>query len=91
VEPSKRTREARPGPALVALALAVAACGAQGSAPGAEGEAAPDPEVRGAAGAAAGRPVVSPVRRPEEAEAPLCACSFALPLCAHAPAGARRW
>lgn len=94
METSKRTREAHPGPAFVALALAlalaVAACAPQGSAPGAEGEAAPDPAVRGAAGAAAaGRPVVSPVRRPEEAEAPLYACSFALPLCAHAPAGAQ--
>ncbi|MCC6551901.1 MAG: hypothetical protein IT372_02615 [Polyangiaceae bacterium] len=34
-----------------------------------------------------GRPVVPAVRRPADAEAPVRACSFALPVCVHAAAG----
>ncbi|WP_437484638.1 hypothetical protein WME75_45415 [Sorangium sp. So ce1014] len=35
---------------------------------------------------AEGRPVVSPVQRPDERDAPQRACSFTLPVCVHAPA-----
>ncbi|WP_437937753.1 hypothetical protein [Sorangium sp. So ce341] len=54
-------------------------------APGAQQGAAPADEA--AEPPAEGRPVVSPVQRPDERDAPQRACSFALPVCAHAPAG----
>ncbi|XXX76896.1 hypothetical protein WMF30_55545 [Sorangium sp. So ce134] len=52
-------------------------------APSAQPGAPPD---EAAAPPAEGRPVVSPVQRPDERDVPQRACSFTLPVCAHAPA-----
>lgn len=71
--------EAGPDPAAREAALQAAGDAAAAADAGAEGDSA----------GAAGRPVISPVRRPEAAEVPLGACSLALPLCAHGPAGTR--
>ncbi|MDC0679779.1 hypothetical protein [Sorangium atrum] len=91
--------------ALAVLALAAALGGppaAAARAPDAPSPAPPSPITSAQAGAppddsasaaaappAAGRPVVSPVKRPDERdarEASQRACSFTLPVCVHAPA-----
>ncbi|WP_437278738.1 hypothetical protein WME90_47310 [Sorangium sp. So ce375] len=88
---------------LALLALAAAFGGplaAAARAPGAPSPGSPSPVASAQAGAlgddtaaeaaappAEGRPVVSPVQRPDDRDAPQRACSFTLPLCVHAPAG----
>ncbi|WP_437634779.1 hypothetical protein [Sorangium sp. So ce854] len=66
------------------------AASAQDDAPpddaGAPDAAPPDAGAPDADPPADGRPVVSPVQRPDARDAPQRACSFTLPVCAHAPA-----
>ncbi|WP_438026167.1 hypothetical protein [Sorangium sp. So ce233] len=89
-------RRRAPG-ALALLALAAALGGphaAAARAPGAPPPGPPAPAASAQAGAPAddaaapadGRPVVSPVQRPDERDVPQRACSFTLPVCVHAPA-----
>ncbi|WP_437529985.1 hypothetical protein WME79_48835 [Sorangium sp. So ce726] len=47
---------------------------------------APPDDSASTAPPAEGRPVVSPVQRPDERDVPQRACSFTLPVCVHAPA-----
>ncbi|WP_437967551.1 hypothetical protein WMF04_49790 [Sorangium sp. So ce260] len=93
-------RRTRPrAPCALALLALVAALGGppaaaarapdapSGGPPAASPSAQPGAPPDDAAGPPAeGRPVVSPVQRPDERDAPQRACSFALPACVHAPA-----
>ncbi|WP_434044675.1 MULTISPECIES: hypothetical protein [Sorangium] len=94
--PGTPARRRAPG-ALALLALAAALGGphaAAARAPDAPPPAPPAPAASAQAGAPAddaaapadGRPVVSPVQRPDERDVPQRACSFTLPVCVHAPA-----
>jgi hypothetical protein len=89
--PSRRSR------ALAPLALALLAAPLAGASPAvarppdnpatrAAAESAPAAAPLQSAQPAPGRPVVSPLARPDQAAAPVRACSFALPICVHAPA-----
>ncbi|AUX48958.1 uncharacterized protein SOCE26_105030 [Sorangium cellulosum] len=97
---TRAPRRRAPG-ALALLALAAALGGPHAAAASAGAPDAPPPgpppPVGGGALANAppddaatpnpGRPVVSPVQRPDARDVPQRTCSFTLPLCVHAPAG----
>ncbi|XXT19660.1 hypothetical protein WME94_56520 [Sorangium sp. So ce429] len=74
-------------PAPAASAQAGDPPGNAGAPPGNAGAPTPgDAAAPDATPPAEGRPVVSPVQRLEERDAPQRACSFTLPVCVHAPA-----
>ncbi|WP_437676040.1 hypothetical protein [Sorangium sp. So ce131] len=96
--PGTRAPRRRAPSALALLALAAGLGGphaAAARAPDAPLPGPPSPAGSAQAGAppedaaapSDGRPVVSPVQRPDERDVPQRACSFTLPVCVHAPAG----